>query len=97
MRESPCRGRIIKNVTCWRYGNPIQDELFRGCSRIEGGKKALTKICYTYPTVMKLSSYTLAKKDPKNMWIVGHTFWVLLTWTFFTGNQQILLYPEMQV
>ena len=35
--------------------NPIQDGLFRGCSRIGGGKEApLPKICHTYPTMMKL-------------------------------------------
>ena len=40
--------------------NPIQDGLFRGCLRMGeegGGKKApLPKICYTYPTMMKLGT-----------------------------------------
>ena len=38
--------------------NPIQDRLFWGCSRMGGGtKKApLPKICYTYPTTMKLGT-----------------------------------------
>ena len=37
--------------------NPIQDELFRGCLRIWGGKKApLPKICHTYPAMMKLGT-----------------------------------------
>ena len=40
--------------------NPIQDELFRGCSLIwwgGGGKKApLPKICHTYPAMMKLGT-----------------------------------------
>ena len=27
----------------------------------------LHKICHTYPKMMKLGSYTLAKEDPKNM------------------------------
>ena len=27
----------------------------------------LPKICHTYPTMMKLSSYTLPKEDPKNI------------------------------
>ena len=41
-----------------RFFNPIQDGLFRGCSRIGGGgKKApLPKICRTFPTMMKLST-----------------------------------------
>ena len=33
-----------------------------------GDKKApLPKICHTYPTMMKLGSYTLPKEDPKNI------------------------------
>ena len=38
--------------------NPIQDGLFWGFSRMEGGgKKApLPKICHTYPTIMKLGT-----------------------------------------
>ena len=35
-----------------------------------GGKKPppspFSKICHTYPTLMKLGSYTLPKEDPKN-------------------------------
>ena len=35
--------------------NPIQDELFRGCSWMGGPKRPpLSKICHTYPTMMKL-------------------------------------------
>ena len=45
--------------------NPIQDGLFRGCSRM--AKNDLPKICHTYPTMMKLGSYTLPKEDPKNI------------------------------
>ena len=36
--------------------NPIQEGLFRGCSRMEGGERKrphLPKICHTYPTMMK--------------------------------------------
>ena len=32
-----------------------------------GVKKSVHKICHTYPKMMKLGSYTLAKEDPKNM------------------------------
>ena len=50
--------------------NPIQDGFFRGCSRKRGGgggggeQKANL---HTYPTMMKLGSYTLPKNDPKNI------------------------------
>ena len=57
--------------------NPIRDGLFWGCPRMGEGKKAppppppppppLTKICHTYPTKMKLGSYTLPKEDPKKI------------------------------
>ena len=38
--------------------NPIENGLFRGCSRIGGGAKRsiLPKICHTYPTMMKLGT-----------------------------------------
>ena len=41
-------------------------------------------------------SYTLPKEDPKDIWITWHTPWVLLTSAFFIGNQQTLLYQEIQ-
>ena len=50
-----------------------------------GGQKGtppLTKICHTYPTMMKLGSYSLPKEDPKNISITRHTPWVLLTSAF---------------
>ena len=51
--------------------NPILDRPFWGCSHMAGGggdgkKACLPKISYTYPTMMKRSSYTLPKEDPKN-------------------------------
>ena len=42
--------------------NPIQDGPIWGFSK----KAPLPKICHTYPTMMKLGSYTLPKEDPKN-------------------------------
>ena len=55
-----------------------------GGGRGVGSEKAhLPIICHTYPTMMKLGSYTLPKKDPKNIWITWHTHWVLLTSAFF--------------
>ena len=47
--------------------NPIQDGHFQGRSRMGGQKGPLSKICHTYPTMMKLGSYTLPKEDPKNI------------------------------
>ena len=43
---------------CASSFNPIQDGSSRGCSRMGGGKKAppLSKICHTYPTLMKLGT-----------------------------------------
>ena len=39
--------------------NPIQDGIFRGCLRMGGGggkKPPLSKICHTYPTMIKLGT-----------------------------------------
>ena len=48
------------------------------------GKKALLpKICHTYPTVVKLGSYTLPKVNPETIWITWHTLLFLLTSAFF--------------
>ena len=51
--------------------NPIQDGLFLGCSRMGGGpfwSPSLKSTAHrTYPTMMKLGSYTLPKEDPKNV------------------------------
>ena len=70
--------------------NSIQNGLFRGCSRMvggKGGKKARRgaghKICCIYPTMMKFGSYTLAKEGQKNILITWHTPWALLTSAFF--------------
>ena len=60
---------IIMYQTDFAYFNPIQDGLSRGCSRMWGGRAKMPrpKICQTYPTMMKLDSYTLPKEDPKNI------------------------------
>ena len=50
----------------------------------ESAKKAhLLKFCHTYPITMKVGSYTLPKKDLKNIWIMWHTPWLLLTSAIF--------------
>ena len=43
----------------------------------------LPKFCHTYPTMMKLDSYTLPKEDPKNIWITWHITKFLLASAFF--------------
>ena len=53
---------MIINIKIFSWFNPIQDGLFRVCSRNggggEGGQKgpSLPKICCTNPTVMKLGA-----------------------------------------
>ena len=50
----------------------------------ESAKKAhLLKFCHTYPITMKVGRYTLRKKDLKNIWIMWHTPWLLLTSPIF--------------
>ena len=43
-----------------KFFNPIQDGLFRGCSKMREGvggqKDLLTKICHTYLTIIKLGT-----------------------------------------
>ena len=49
-----------------------------------GGQKdpTLPKICHTYPTMMKLDSYTLPIDDAENIRITWQSPWVLLTSAF---------------
>ena len=50
----------------------------------ESAEKAhLLKFCHTYPITMKVGRYTLRKKDLKNIWIMWHTPWLLLTSAIF--------------
>ena len=51
-----------------RNFNPIQDGLFRSCSRMGEGQKGtpFPKICHTYPTMMKRGTVIpYPKKIPK--------------------------------
>ena len=55
------RTQVKKNITSKTEINPIQGGRFQGCSRMGwgggGGKKApFSKICHTYPTLMKLGT-----------------------------------------
>ena len=50
--------------------HPIRDGLFGAAHGWGGAKRTLLpKISHTYPTMMKLGSYTLPKEDPKNIQI----------------------------
>ena len=68
-----------------------------GC---EGAKKAsLPKISHTYPTIIKLGTVIPYLKEIKEMYESRDTP-CDFSWHqhfFFTGNQQILLYQEIQV
>ena len=41
--------------------------------------------------------YIFLEEDPKNIKIMWHNSWVLLAPEFFTGNQQLSLYQEIQI
>ena len=47
--------------TSFFWLNPIQDGIFRGFLHIPGDKKSSSPP-YTYPTMMKVDSYTLSKE-----------------------------------
>ena len=78
--------------------NSIQDELFRGCSQMGGKKAPLPKICHRYPKMMKLGTVAPYLKKIQKIYESRDTplqfFWHQL---FLTGNQQILLYQEIQM
>ena len=83
----------------WQF-NPIQDGLFRGCSRMEGGLfwPPLPKIRFTYPTVMKLGRVIPYLRKIQKMYKSCDTS-LEFCWHqhFFTGNQQILLHQEIHI
>ena len=58
---------IIYMFRTQRRINPIQDGLFRGCSRMMGGLfgPPLLKICHTYSTMMKLGRVIPYRKKVK--------------------------------
>ena len=84
------------------YGlNPIQDGHFRDCLWMGGGRQKappLPKICHTYPTMMKLGTVTPYLKKIQKIYISRDTS-PEFCWHqhFFTENQQILLYQEIQI
>ena len=64
----------------------------------EMGGGGSTKICHTYPTMMKLGTGLPYLKKIQNIYESRDTP-LEFCWNqhFFTGNQQILLYREMQI
>ena len=88
------------HITMLSVINPIEDAIFRGCSRIgEGGKKVpLPKICHTYPAMMKLDAVIPHLKNIRKLFESRDTP-LEFCWHhhFFTENHQILLYQEIQI
>ena len=66
----------------------------------EGGPKnaPLPKICHTYPTMMKLDTVIPCPKKFQKLYESCDTP-LEFCWNqhFFSGNQQILLYQEIQI
>ena len=60
-------------------------------------KAPLPKISHTLSTMMKLGSYTLPKENPKIY--KSHDTSLEICWFqhLFTGNEQLLLYQEIQL
>ena len=85
--------------------NPIQDGLFRGWAFSEmltdgGGAKRppISKICHTYPTMMKLATVIPYPKRIQKIYESRDTPPEFCRHQhFFTGNEEILLYQEIQI
>ena len=78
--------------------NHIQVGSFRCCSRISVQKCPLPKICHTYPKMIKLSTVKLYLTIIQNLYKSRDTP-IKFCWHqyFFTKNQQLLLYQEIQI
>ena len=82
------------------FFNPIQDGLFRGCSRMGGGLfgPPLSKIRHTYPTMMKLGTVIPYLRKIQKMYKSRDTYFDSCRHQrFFTGNQQILPHQEVHI
>ena len=81
------------------YINHIQDGVFRAAHGWSGGKKTrLPKICHTYPITMKLGTVIrYLKKIQRLLNHMTHPLSSADISAFFTGNQPILLYQEIQI
>ena len=74
------------------YDQPIRDGLFRGCW------PPIENICHTYLTLMKLGTLTPCLKKIQKIHKSRDTP-LEFSWHqhFFTENQQVLVYQEIQV
>ena len=82
------------------FFNPIQDGLFRGCSRMGGGKKAptsLKSVTHMLQWWNLAQLYLTQRRSKKYMNHVTHPLEFCWHQHFFTANQQILLYQEVQI
>ena len=74
---------------------------WRGDGGGGGQKGPFPKRCHTHPTMMKLSIVIPSLKKIQNIYESRGTHpefcWNQYFFLFFTGNQQILLYQEMQM
>ena len=64
-----------KNQNTSLYSGQTLSRLFMDGREQKG--RLIFKICHVYSKIIRLGSYTLPKEDPKNIWIVWHTSWVL--------------------
>ena len=64
---------------------------------MEGKKAPLPIVCHTYPTMMKLGSYTLPKEDQKIYESRDAPLEFCWHQLFFPRNHQILLYQEILI
>ena len=83
----------------WWRSRIIQDGPFWGCWRMGVGPKSppSLKSATHFLKWWKLIVIPYLKKDSENISITWHTTWILPTWAFFTRNQQLLLFQEMQL
>ena len=82
------------NNSLYRFFNPVQDGLFGGFSRMG----LLPKFCHTCPTMMKLGTVIPYPKKIQKIYESRDTP-LEFSWHqyFFTRNQKILLYQEIQI
>ena len=65
-KVNPLQNKKNKIMRMSTYLNPIEDRSFWGCWQMGGQKCLLSKICHTYPTMMKLGTIlTWLKKMKK--------------------------------
>ena len=89
-------GGLFMLVGYSEYGSDINP--ISGLLTDEGGQKGpLPEICHTYPTMMKLG--TVIPHLKKIQKFINHVTHPLSSAdiTIFTGNQQLLLYQEIQI